>query len=197
VPALYEAKLWVPALVFSHATSSFISFAGTVGATTRTIEARATTATGFKSVIGSKLPLSTCGTSVSTLLADIMSVWPSGGAASRLCTAITPPAPGLLSTTTGWPIWTDNWSASARATMSAVPPAGAGTMMRTGLPLNAKAGAASANAAVIARPVRSCLFVVMCRFSLNVELFCGRRLRDQAAQQVEGARATRRSRRQG
>ena len=174
-----------------------MSFAGTVGATTRTIEARATTATGFKSFIGSKLPLSTCGTSVSTLLADIMRVWPSGGADSRLCTAITPPAPGLLSTITGWPIWADNWSASARATMSAVPPAGAGTMMRTGLPLNAKAGAASANAAVRARPVRSCLLLVMFRFSLGRRIISRARIAGSGCAAGRGRAATRRSRRQG
>ena len=39
----------------------------------------------------------------------------------------TPPAPGLLITTTGWPSSGASFSAMMRATMSTVPPAAVGT----------------------------------------------------------------------
>ena len=65
---------------------------------------RATIVTGFTSLSGSKPVFITSGISVRMLLTVTMIVWPSGGAALSACTAIAPPAPGLFSTITGWPI---------------------------------------------------------------------------------------------
>ena len=113
-----------------------------------TMVARAMAVTGLTSLSGSKAVFITCGISVRMLLAVIMMVWPSGGAASMACTAMAPPAPGLFSTTTGWPMSAASWSATMRATTSMVPPAGAGTSMRTGLSVQAMAaGRVSARAA--------------------------------------------------
>jgi len=42
------------------------------------------------------------------------------------------PAPGLFSTTTGWPQRVDSWSAIRRPTMSVAPPGANGTIRRTG-----------------------------------------------------------------
>ena len=95
--------------------------------------ARPTIVTGLTSLIGSKLVFITSGISVRMLLAVTMIVWPSGGAAFSACTAIAPPAPGLFSTITGWPISLEIDSARMRATTSIVPPGGAGTMIFTGL----------------------------------------------------------------
>jgi hypothetical protein len=61
------------------------------------------------------------------------SVWPSGAAPATACPATTPPAPGLFSTTTGWPSVRAMCSPTARAVMSAAPPGALGTTMRTGL----------------------------------------------------------------
>ncbi|SPA31811.1 conserved hypothetical protein [Cupriavidus taiwanensis] len=125
--------------------------AGRPGAPIITMRERATAAMGRTSLSGSNAGLSTCGTSVSTLLAVTMMVWPSAGAASMVVMAMPPPAPGLLSTTTGWPRSADSWSASRRASTSMVPPAGAGTSIRTGLLVQAMAeGAASARLAAAA-----------------------------------------------
>src|SRR5688572_4434029 len=57
-----------------------------------------------------------------------------------------PPAPGLFSTTTGWPSASDRPGATRRAVMSTFPPGAKGTMMRIGF-----AGKACA-AASVARP---------------------------------------------
>ena len=82
------------------------------------------------------------------LLAVTMMVCPSVGAANMACTAMAPPAPGLLSTTTGWPMSVEICSARMRATTSMVPPAGAGTIMRTGLSVQAMAAVEQSKARV-------------------------------------------------
>src|SRR6185503_11456664 len=43
-----------------------------------------------------------------------------------------PAAPGRLSTITGWPHFSESFSATMRGRRSALPPAGNGTTMRTG-----------------------------------------------------------------
>ena len=61
-----------------------------------------------------------------------------------------PPAPGLLSTITGWPSDLANGSAMVRATMSLAPPAAKVTTMRTGFSGHAAcATAASDHSAVL------------------------------------------------
>ena len=60
-------------------------------------------------------------------------VWPSGSAFATMPTPSVPPAPPRFSTITGWPIWVDTCSITARATMSTALPAVNGTITRTGL----------------------------------------------------------------
>jgi len=57
-----------------------------------------------------------------------------------------PAAPGRFSTITGWPHFSESFSATMRGMRSALPPAGNGTMMRTG-----RAGQSCAEAAETAR----------------------------------------------
>src|SRR5688572_30774504 len=59
------------------------------------------------------------------------SVWPSGAAFATRSEPITPPAPGLFSTTTGWPRSGESCCATTRATVSELPPGGKPTTMRT------------------------------------------------------------------
>src|SRR5882672_9282296 len=60
-------------------------------------------------------------------------VWPSGGALATISVPITLPAPGRLSTITGWPSAAASFAPTARDKMSAVPPAANVTMIRIGL----------------------------------------------------------------
>ena len=60
-------------------------------------------------------------------------VWPSGFARAISSTAMMPFAPGLFSTTTGWPSVWRICSAMMRATMSVAPPGAYGTRILTGL----------------------------------------------------------------
>jgi hypothetical protein len=59
-------------------------------------------------------------------------VWPSAGARSISMMPIAPPAPPLLSTTTGWPSSRPRPSLMARAITSVEPPAANGTISLTG-----------------------------------------------------------------
>ncbi|MDT4823992.1 hypothetical protein FQZ97_572330 [compost metagenome] len=61
------------------------------------------------------------------------SVWPSGAALATYSDAIMVPAPGLFSTSTGWPRRLCSRSASRRDMMSAAPPGENGTTSVTGL----------------------------------------------------------------
>ena len=55
------------------------------------------------------------------------SVWPSGSARATVLAAMAPPPPPRLSTTTGWPSFSDRYLASSRAMLSVPPPAENGT----------------------------------------------------------------------
>jgi hypothetical protein len=63
---------------------------------------------------------------------DSISVYPSAGARATSLPPSVPPAPGLLSTITGWPSALASGSEIARATMSLAPPAAKVTTMRIG-----------------------------------------------------------------
>src|SRR5436309_8547301 len=63
-----------------------------------------------------------------------ISVYPSGSARNTASAPMLPAAPGRLSTITGWPHFSLNFSATMRGIRSALPPAGNGTTMRTGFP---------------------------------------------------------------
>src|SRR4051812_16014977 len=60
------------------------------------------------------------------------SVYPSGAALATMSLPIVPPAPGLLSTTTGWPSAFDNACIAIRPVASVPPPGGNATMQRIG-----------------------------------------------------------------
>ena len=84
-----------------------------------------TIATGVKSLTPSK-PASfcTCGVTATMPLLMKSSTWPSGLPRATSRAAITPEAPLLFSTITGWPSAFDSGSWMARAMASVVPPAG-------------------------------------------------------------------------
>src|SRR3954470_11325991 len=60
-----------------------------------------------------------------------ISVYPSGSARNTASAPMLPAAPGRLSTITGWPHFSDSFSATMRGMRSALPPAGNGTTIRT------------------------------------------------------------------
>src|SRR5258708_28110908 len=62
-----------------------------------------------------------------------ISVWPSGAEPLTDRTPTMPLAPGLLSTTKGWPVFSSMYLPTRRAVMSPEPPGAKGTMMWTGL----------------------------------------------------------------
>src|SRR3954471_606903 len=66
-------------------------------------------------------------------LGVIRMVEPSGGDLATRSAPRLPPAPGLLSTITGWRNASCNLPPTSRASTSTAPPAANGTMMRTGL----------------------------------------------------------------
>src|SRR5215212_6964807 len=69
-----------------------------------------------------------------TCVVEIMSsVWPSGAAFATASAPIVEPAPGRLSTTTGWPSALAKPSDITRATTSVKPPGENGTTSVTGL----------------------------------------------------------------
>src|SRR3954465_3984001 len=74
-------------------------------------------------------------------------VWPSGSDLATNSAAIAPFAPGLFSTTAGWPSTSWNFAPIARPTMSEEPPATNGMTMCTGLVGQACACAPNASAA--------------------------------------------------
>src|SRR5690606_7511964 len=74
-------------------------------------------------------------------------------ALARACAATTPLAPGLFSTTTGWPrLLVSPW-ATTRATVSGSPPAAYGTMNRIGRDGNVSAESAACAQYGAARPI--------------------------------------------
>ncbi|MCY1292208.1 hypothetical protein D3C81_734290 [compost metagenome] len=78
-------------------------------------------------------------------------VYPSGAALAASPTPISPFAPALFSTTTGWPRDLVRRSESTRATVSVNDPAGNGTIIRIGLPGQPLFCAAAGAAIVVAR----------------------------------------------
>jgi len=62
-----------------------------------------------------------------------MMVWPSAAAIFAASEAMMPLAPGLLSTTTGWPQACVSFWLTSRAMMSVAPPGAKGMMKRIGL----------------------------------------------------------------
>src|SRR5476651_839227 len=60
------------------------------------------------------------------------SVYPSGAALATMSLPIVPPAPALLSTTTGWPSASDSACMAMRPVESVPPPGGSATMQRIG-----------------------------------------------------------------
>jgi hypothetical protein len=90
---------------------------------------------------------------------DSISVYPSGAARVTSAPPMVPPAPGLLSTITGWPIALASGSEIARATMSLAPPAANVTTMRTGFSGQAAwAVAAAAHSSAAMRLNKRCEF---------------------------------------
>ncbi len=64
---------------------------------------------------------------------EIMTIWVSPRALATMSAPSMPPAPGLFSTTMGWPSFVPKYSASARDMMSAAPAGGKLTIQRIGL----------------------------------------------------------------
>src|SRR3546814_606890 len=104
--------------------------------------ARTTTASGVAVAIDT--PRNACGNSYccffegsSELMARLptapsSTVYPSGLALTTNCAPISPAAPALFSTTTGWPRILDSCSAYTRAEKSVAPPGGYGTIILMG-----------------------------------------------------------------
>ncbi|MNC74835.1 hypothetical protein D3C75_1262600 [compost metagenome] len=61
-----------------------------------------------------------------------ISVWPSGAARTTYSVPILPPAPGLFSTTKGWPSFCVSVFVTLRVSVSVVPPGEKATMTLTG-----------------------------------------------------------------
>src|SRR5438128_1629325 len=105
--------------------------AGSEAGTTRTCGASATLNTGARSFIGSKA--SACSRNgLTTRLppAQIISVWPSALERTTKSIATLPEAPGLFSTTTGWPSLCARPSADRRPRRSVIPPGEVSTTSR-------------------------------------------------------------------
>jgi hypothetical protein len=89
-------------------------------------------ATGRRSFSGSYGSFFTSVTLAAKLLATVTKLVPSGGDLATLSTPITVPAPGLFSTTMGWPSALATSVQTRRVTKSVVPPGGKGTTTRKG-----------------------------------------------------------------
>src|SRR5260221_7528188 len=91
-------------------------------------------------------------------------VWPSGGDLATYSVPTTVPAPGLFSTTTGWPHTSCIFADTRRPMMSVAPPGGNGTIRRTGRVGKVCAPAAKdASAAASARERRKFMSLVLVR----------------------------------
>src|SRR5690606_12028348 len=90
-------------------------------------------------------------------LATIMMVYPSGLALATCAAPILPPAPGLFSTTIGWPRSLASDSPSVRAITSIAPPGGKGTIQVMGRSGYAAAAAEAANRPAIAAAAQTVL----------------------------------------
>src|SRR6185369_11970374 len=98
-----EAMLSLPGFAFEYAISSFGVFAGTDGCTTAMIGTVATRLIGAKSLTGSQGSLSKNAGAVANEVAAMNNVYPSGALRATCSAAMLPLAPGLFSTTIGWP----------------------------------------------------------------------------------------------
>src|SRR5260221_10840616 len=91
-------------------------------------------------------------------------VWPSGADLATYSVPTTVPAPGLFSTTTGWPHTSCIFADTRRPMMSVAPPGGNGTIRRTGRVGKVCAPAAKdASAAASARERRKFMSLVLVR----------------------------------
>src|SRR5712691_5913895 len=105
--------------------------AGSEAGTTRMCGASATLNTGARSFIGSKGSVcSRNGLTTRLPPAQIISVWPSALERTTKSIATLPEAPGLSSTTTGWPSLCARPSAERRPRRSVIPPGEVSTMSR-------------------------------------------------------------------
>ena len=111
-----------------------------------------------------------CGAIAAPVFVATSSVCPSAGAFAVRSAAIVFDAPGLFSTTNGWPIAAWYLSASMRAMMSVPPPAPAPTRMRTGFDGYVCAAADAATAAIAHAAARR-----MIRFNMGSPSFGNRR----------------------
>src|SRR5882762_7420453 len=87
-------------------------------------------------------------------------VWPSGADLATYSVPTTVPAPGLFSTTTGWPHTSCIFAATRRPMMSVAPPGGKGTINRTGREGNVCAFAARGDSAAASATHRRRFFML-------------------------------------
>src|SRR5437763_17161008 len=102
------------------------------------------------------------------LLAMNRIVWPSGGALATYPLPMTVPAPGFVSTSTGWPQRAASFSETRRASTSAEPPGANGTMKCTGLLGKAWACAASGTRAAQNAAAMQVRIAERMRFGMSV-----------------------------
>ncbi len=132
VPAV--AMVICPGRDFTSATNALKSRAGTEGCITSTKGTLLMPEIATKSRSGLISGLAyTFGDTLYTEFDAISSVCPSGGDLATISPPIMPPAPGRLSTTTGWPSSSLRPGATARALISTLPPGANGTTIRMGL----------------------------------------------------------------
>jgi len=111
--------------VANQVPSSAKLAAPVLGCTASASSKLATAPNGRKSVAGAKPGAFMVSGTMATVWVLLRKMTePSAGAAFRAWAAICPPAPGLLSTSTGWPNCTASFSATMRAAVSAGPPGG-------------------------------------------------------------------------
>ena len=119
-------KFTLPLFARAKAISSGNDFAGNEGCAPTMIGVLATSATGARSL---SVSYGTFGYSagstgmIARLFGAITSVWPSGSDFATKSNPMMPPAPGLFSTTHGWPIAAGSFSQRRRESRSAAPPA--------------------------------------------------------------------------
>ncbi|MNI58920.1 hypothetical protein D3C73_1140550 [compost metagenome] len=110
-----------------------MSLAGDDGGTTSTLGTVAICTMGTRSVSGSKGSLASEALTAMGPTELTISVCPSGAARTTNSVPILPPAPGLFSTTKGWPNCLAKVLETLRVRVSVVPPAVNATMTLTGL----------------------------------------------------------------
>src|SRR5437016_3679773 len=124
-------SIW-PGLDLAKAISSITEFTGNEGLTSNIIEVNPTSDTGAKSFNVSYGSFAMRPGLVTWVENAIISVYPSGGALLTNSAAMTPLAPGRLSTSTGCPRLPPTFGAMPRVKTSSGPPGGAPTRIRMG-----------------------------------------------------------------